>query len=121
MIEPTKDAVIARQRQLAAAGIRLQDELTRFDIHDAGDIERVWKLLQLKSKTKHERITVVLQPVRDRYAAAEADAQAGYRNRLGEYLRFYSYLSQIMGFADLALEKLSLLPAGAAHPAHRAA
>lgn len=84
---------------------RLQDELARFGLHDEGDIERLWHALQRKGD-RSSRTYAALQPVRDRYAEADADQQVSYRNRLSDYVRFYAYLNQIMGFADLALEKL---------------
>jgi type I restriction enzyme R subunit len=48
----------------------------------------------------------VLEPVKQRFLDAEKDEKITFRSTLVEYVRLYAFLSQILPFADAALEKL---------------
>ena len=54
----------------------------------------------------HARLEAALQPARDRFAALDEDAQDTFRDRLTAYVRLYTFLSQIIPYADCDLERL---------------
>ena len=53
-----------------------------------------------------ERLYAVLAPIRERFAALSEEEQHDFRSQLTEYIRLYAFLSQILTFADVDLEKL---------------
>ncbi len=54
----------------------------------------------------HARMHQHLAPAVDRFKAMEEDAQDIFRDKLGGYVRLYSFLSQIMPYVDPELEML---------------
>lgn len=58
------------------------------------------------SKTgKQEKLLAILDPVVDRHKATEAKTREEFRKHLGDYVRLYAFLSQLLTFADINLEK----------------
>ena len=53
-----------------------------------------------------ERLYPALEPALARFRAADADIQAEFRSDLMSYIRLYAFLSQVIPFEDLDLEKL---------------
>jgi type I restriction enzyme R subunit len=53
----------------------------------------------------HGRLHATLGPAIDRFWALEEDEQERFRDALGRFVRIYSFLSQIVTFADTALER----------------
>ena len=71
-------------------------------------------------RTKQQELRALLVPVVERVQAATEEEQAEFRSALTDYIRLYAFLSQIIPFEDVELEKLyefarflrRLLPAG---------
>ena len=71
-------------------------------------------------QTKQQQLYALLSPVIERFTAATEDEQEEYRSGLMSFIRLYAFLSQIIPFEDVDLEKLylfarhlrRLLPAG---------
>ncbi len=71
-------------------------------------------------RTKQQGLRALLAPVVERVQAATEEEQAEFRSALTDYIRLYAFLSQIIPFEDVSLEKLyqfarylrRLLPAG---------
>jgi type I restriction enzyme R subunit len=58
------------------------------------------------SKTgKQEKLVAILDPVVDRHKATEAKTREEFRKHLGDYVRLYAFLSQLLTFTDTNLEK----------------
>jgi type I restriction enzyme, R subunit len=58
------------------------------------------------SKTgKQEKLLAILDPVVDRHKATEAKTREEFRKHLGDYVRLYAFLSQLLTFTDNNLEK----------------
>jgi type I restriction enzyme R subunit len=53
-----------------------------------------------------DKLQAALAPVVDRYKAAPLDAQSAFRGCLVDYVRLYAFLSQVITFTDVDLEKL---------------
>ncbi len=50
----------------------------------------------------------ILKPVVDRFVSLEKDERDAFRSDVNDYVRFYSFLSQLLTFADAELERLYL-------------
>ena len=53
----------------------------------------------------HGRLHAALGPALDRFASLAEDEQDRFRDALGRFVRVYAFLSQIVTFADTALER----------------
>jgi type I restriction enzyme, R subunit len=82
-----------------------QRSLEDFHFYSPEDVER-FAALWMDAKTEQGKLHAALAPVVERYRAAAPDEQAAFRGLLGDYLRLYAFLSQVVPFADPDLEKL---------------
>ena len=57
-------------------------------------------------KTKQQQLYALLNPAVGRFTAATEDEQDEFRSELMDYIRRYAFLSQIIPFEDVGLEKL---------------
>jgi len=88
---------------------RLQHELDAAQVYWGSEVEAFanvfYRPLSKQRSTDSEALYGHLQPAVDRFAALDADAQQGFRDRLGAFVRLYAFLSHIMAFPDADLEK----------------
>lgn len=88
----------------------LKNELTESQIFWQTEVEAFaeiffkpqWK----QTKSDQAKLYAILQPSIDRFKKAEEKKQEDFRNTLTAFVRAYAFLSQIMPFSDLELEKL---------------
>lgn len=80
-------------------------ELAPFGILVHEEVESVVALLLTGADANHERINSGLQPAVDRFYALEEDEQDQFRDALTRFVRIYSFLSQIVSFTDVKLER----------------
>jgi len=59
----------------------------------------------LAERLDHGRLHAALGPALERFGALAEDGQDRFRDALGRFVRIYSFLSQIVTFADTALER----------------
>ena len=83
----------------------LQRQLESFDLYDEGTIDQ-FCLIFYDPYQPDELLQGVLDGVVERWAALETDDREAFRSTLQSYIRFYGYISQLMTFTDVALEKL---------------
>jgi len=84
----------------------VQGRLAGFPVYTQSDIEAFAKVY-FDAKATQDRLYAVLAPVVDRFGGlADDDEKNDFRSQLTEYVRLYSFLSQILPFADPDLEKL---------------
>ncbi|MCY3781779.1 MAG: DEAD/DEAH box helicase family protein [Chloroflexi bacterium] len=57
-------------------------------------------------KTKQQQLYTLLRPVVERFNAATEDEQEDFRGEFQGYIRLYAFLSQVIPFEDVDLEKL---------------
>jgi len=70
------------------------------------EIERVAALLAApNSDQSHARIHAALAPAIDRFNALEEDERESFREMLVRFVRTYSFLSQVVTFTDIGLER----------------
>jgi type I restriction enzyme R subunit len=70
------------------------------------EIEKVAALLVADdSDLNHARIHAALAPAIDRFNALEEEEQENFRDALTRFVRTYSFLSQVVSFTDIGLER----------------
>lgn len=53
-----------------------------------------------------DQLCAALEPMRERFVALTPEERHDFRQQLGEYVRLYAFLAQVLTFADADLEKL---------------
>ncbi|MFV0318498.1 MAG: type I restriction endonuclease, partial [Microthrixaceae bacterium] len=80
-------------------------ELGPFGVLTHEEVESVVALLLSDPDRNHERINAGLQPAVDRFAALDDERQDDFRDVLTRFVRIYSFLSQVVSFTDVKLER----------------
>jgi type I restriction enzyme, R subunit len=80
-------------------------ELWPFDVLRPEEIETMVGLLLTDPEKNHERIHSVMQPACDRVWALDDERQDAFRDVLNTFTRIYSFLSQVVTFTDVKLER----------------
>ena len=83
----------------------LQTQLDDFDLYDADTIDRFCRIFYDPDQPD-ELLQVVLDGVVERWSALERDDREQFRSTLQSYIRLYGYISQLITFTDVDLEKL---------------
>jgi type I restriction enzyme R subunit len=89
---------------------RLKHELDGMQVYHQSEIEafaRVfYKPLAQQGPADHAQMQRHLQPAVDRFRGLEEEAREAYREKLSGFAKLYSFLSQIIPYADPELEML---------------
>lgn len=84
----------------------VQGRLTAFHLYTQADIDRFAKIY-FDPKATQDRLYASLAPTVEHFEElADGSEKNDFRAQLSEYVRLYSFLSQILTFADADLEKL---------------
>jgi type I restriction enzyme R subunit len=83
----------------------LQNQLADFDLFMQSEVD-AFAAEWFHAKGSQDKLHGILAPVVERFRDQDAEDQAGFRSVLRDYTRLYSFLSQVLTFADLELEKL---------------
>jgi type I restriction enzyme R subunit len=84
----------------------VQGRLAAFPMYTEKDIDAFAKVY-FDPKAKQDRVYALLAPAVQRFEGlADEEEKNDFRAELSEYVRLYSFLSQILTFADADLEKL---------------
>ncbi|MDE0014588.1 MAG: hypothetical protein OXU51_00255 [Candidatus Poribacteria bacterium] len=83
----------------------LQSELEGFDLYDEATIDE-FCLIFYDPNQPGELLQGVLDDVVEQWSELERDDREAFRSTLQSYIRRYGYISQLMTFSDVALEKL---------------
>ena len=83
---------------------------TRHALDDFGvlwpeEVERTVALLLARGKVAHDRVHAALAPAIDRFSALDDDERQRFRDALGRFVRTYAFLSQVVAFTDVKLER----------------
>ena len=80
--------------------------LNDFDVlRDEEVAAAVAELLTVKSAKSHARVHALLDPAVERFAALSEEDRLACKDALNRFVRIYSFLSQIVGFGDVSLER----------------
>ena len=83
----------------------VQDRLRGFGVFAADDVE-AFARVYFDPKATQDKLYAALEPARLRFGALSPDEGQDFRGQLGDYVRLYAFLSQVLTFADTDLEKL---------------
>ena len=83
----------------------LQSQLDGFELHDANTIDQFCRIFY-ESSRPDELLQSVLDSVVEKWSGLETNEREEFRSTLQSYIRLYGYISQLITFTDVALEKL---------------
>ena len=83
----------------------LQSQLNGFDLYDADTIDQFCSIF-FEPTRPDELLQSVLDSVVEKWSALETNEREEFRSILQSYIRLYGYISQLITFTDVALEKL---------------
>ncbi|MDE0467767.1 MAG: type I restriction endonuclease [Candidatus Poribacteria bacterium] len=83
----------------------LQRQLEAFDLYDEGTIDQFCRIFYDPDQPA-ELLQGILDRVVGRWSELETDDREEFRSTLQGYIRLYGYISQLITFTDVALEKL---------------
>ena len=86
-------------------GLLLKRMLEEYRIFGGDDVE-AFSRIYFSEKGKQADLQATLDPVVGEYREHEEDERVAFRKHLGDYVRIYAFLSQILTFTDADLEKL---------------
>jgi len=82
----------------------LEDKLLSYQVFDMSDVDafvKAWKKGEIQSKLHN-----ILNPVVDEFGKKDKEEKIGFKKTLRRYQNIYSFLSQLIPFTDVNLEKL---------------
>ncbi|HWP91552.1 MAG TPA: type I restriction endonuclease [Thermodesulfobacteriota bacterium] len=82
-----------------------QSELEQFNIYTGNDIEDLARVLYDENESK-EKMQPILDRVVSRFIEKEENEREDFRATLQSYIRLYSFVSQLISFEDVELQKL---------------
>ena len=89
----------------------LKHELDETQVYYHAEVEAFSKVFYQPVRERHSRdhalLALHLQPAVDRFQALGQDEQTYFRDRLDAFVDLYAFLSQIIPYADIELERLS--------------
>ena len=83
----------------------LQSQLDGFDLYDADTIDRFCRIFY-GSDQPDEFLQGILDNVVEKWSELEMNEREEFRSTTQSYIRLYGYISQLITFTDVALEKL---------------
>lgn len=83
----------------------VQSRLLAFGLYTEADVT-AFARLYFDAKTTQDQLYAALAPVVERFRAVSREEQQDFRAELTDYVRLYSFLAQVLPFADTDLEKL---------------
>ncbi len=83
----------------------MQTRLAAFPVYTQADVERFAKLY-FDPKATQDQLYSMLAPIVERFRGISEAEKHDFRGQLTDYVRLYSFLAQVLTFADADLEKL---------------
>jgi type I restriction enzyme R subunit len=83
----------------------LQRKLEEHGFFDSTDVE-CFAGFYFDPKAQQDKLIATLKPVQERFDEAVREEQEDFRSTLADYVGLYAFLSQVLTFADVDLEKL---------------
>ncbi len=109
--KPYYDAVTLKEESEPAQLAALKHELDGMQVYYESEVESFaevfYKPLLKQKKADHADLYRFLAPAQDRFRALQHEEErVVFQDRLNAYVRLYNFLSQIIPYVDLDLEKL---------------
>jgi len=83
----------------------IESKLEKAHLYSKHDVQR-FAAVYFDPKARQDQVYAALQNTMDNYKAADKEERVEFRGNLIDFVRLYSFLSQIITFADPELEKL---------------
>ncbi|HEX7127477.1 MAG TPA: RNA-binding domain-containing protein, partial [Thermodesulfobacteriota bacterium] len=83
----------------------IESRLAAFPVYTKTDVDQFAKVY-FNRKTTQDELYASLAPVVERFRELLDEEQYDFRGQLTDYVRLYAFLSQVLTFADVDLEKL---------------
>ncbi|MDO8591196.1 MAG: DEAD/DEAH box helicase family protein [bacterium] len=83
----------------------MERNLYNFHLYDKENVELFAKVFFKRGATQ-EKLHPLLDPIVEEYLKREKEERMDFRDQLKNYIRLYAFLSQIVSFRDVNLEKL---------------
>lgn len=83
----------------------LQTRLENYHLYMTSEINHFAEIY-FNPKATQGMLHAALDPIVDRFVAVDEDQQVAFRSDLGDYIRFYAFISQIITYEDADLERL---------------
>lgn len=83
----------------------IQSRLMDFGVFTGNEVDHFGRLY-FDRKTTQDWLYAALDPIKERFKAMPRDVQVDFRGQLVDFIRLYAFLSQILTFKDVDLEKL---------------
>ena len=83
----------------------VQERLLAFGVFTTDDVE-TFARVYFGPKATQDQLYTALEPSRQRFAELSPTEGSDFRGQLGDYVRLYAFLSQVLPFEDTDLEKL---------------
>ena len=88
----------------------LKHELDSFQVYYWSEVEAFAQIFYLplykQNPSDHARMQKYIQPAVDRYRGLDDEQKEGFYEKITAYVRFYSFISQIIPYSDKELEML---------------
>ena len=89
----------------------LQHELDEMQVYHHDEVERFAQVyftpFDKRQQTDHAKLVIEVQPAVDRFNGLDEEDQTNFRDRLGAFVRLYSFVTQIIHYTDTDLEKFA--------------
>ena len=83
----------------------VQNRLAEYPVFTEADVE-AFATVYFRPDSKQDRLYAALAPVVERFGTLDREELRDFGRALGEYVRLYAFLAQVLTFADSDLEKL---------------
>lgn len=103
--QPFYDRVTLSKETDANQLYNIRTDLDKFAIHEAVDVEAFAKLW-FAAKTNVEKLQGVANPVAKKWQAEAEEDQVDYKSKARDFVKLYSFISQLVPLRDAGLEKL---------------
>ncbi len=108
--KPYYDATILEEPSDPSHLERLKHELDAVQVYHWSEVEAFARIFYLpahkQNPSDHARMQKHIQPAVDRYKALTQEKQEAFYEKITAYIRFYSFISQIIPYSDPELEML---------------
>ena len=103
--EPYYEATLLSEATDPNLLYEIQSRLAAFPVYTQADVEAFAKVY-FDPKATQDRLYAVPAPAVERFKGLSQDEQSDFRGQIPDYVRLYTFLAQVLTFADADLEKL---------------
>jgi type I restriction enzyme R subunit len=103
--EPYFDTTLLSEETDPNLLYEIESRLLAFHVFVQADVD-AFARVYIDEKASQDRLYAALAPMTERFDELSVEEKADFRGQLTDYVRLYAFLSQVLTFADVDLEKL---------------